>query len=264
MPINKPNYDEIRRFGKTFTTVLNDSIEGLSAESIATFVYLQSKPVDWVIRVSEVRKRFGFGDHTWRKISKELRDKGLLFDWLERDSRGKVVAKVLCMGSEPLESIPLNTDDMGLSIPSSSDDLGPSIPLTSHVVVQPRRCSPTDLLNKDYLQKKEKIQKADKSAEPKTSKTDDPGFTEFWNVYGHKVKKQNAIRMWNKLKEPDRVHALSYVASKPFKSWRLKQFKPSGECFLPHPSTWLNDRRWEDDIPVDNETSEWSKWREQS
>jgi len=91
VPIDKPDYDEIRRFGQTFTVVVNEVTDGMSANALAAYVYLMSKPADWTIRPADVRKRFGWGDFTWREVSKELRDAGVLFDRIDRDSSGKVV-----------------------------------------------------------------------------------------------------------------------------------------------------------------------------
>lgn len=50
----------------------------VSAEALAVALYLNGKPVGWQARPADIRKRFGWGRHTWLKVSKELKALGLL------------------------------------------------------------------------------------------------------------------------------------------------------------------------------------------
>lgn len=71
-------------------------------------------------------------------------------------------------------------------------------------------------------------------------------FSEFYSHYPRKVGKAAALRAWDKIK-PDyslvevMIRALSVQALSP--DWE----KENGR-FIPHPATWLNGRRWEDQI----------------
>lgn len=71
-------------------------------------------------------------------------------------------------------------------------------------------------------------------------------FVKFWNSYPRKVAKQDAMKAWLKLKfgngDFERVMAALEVAKKS-EQWR----RDSGK-FIPHASTWLNGRRFEDEI----------------
>ncbi len=76
-------------------------------------------------------------------------------------------------------------------------------------------------------------------------------FDEFWNAYPRKVAKAAANRVFNKLKVNDEVLALMISAldkQKQSKQWQEPQF-------IPHATTWLNQRRWEDeeDLSSSNE-----------
>lgn len=75
-----------------------------------------------------------------------------------------------------------------------------------------------------------------------------PGFGEFWALWPRKTAKAAAEKAWAKL-APDellrarisravREHALS-------EDWRKE-----GGRFIPHAATWLNGRRWEDELPM--------------
>ena len=72
-------------------------------------------------------------------------------------------------------------------------------------------------------------------------------FPKFWKLYPRKVGKDKAEKAWAKLKvSPDlfdlMVKALGKQVLTP--EW----IKDKGQ-FIPHPSTWLNGKRWEDEIP---------------
>jgi hypothetical protein len=66
-----------------------------------------------------------------------------MFDRLDRDSSGKVTRKILYVGSQPIDSIPLEINDKA------------SIPLTNNDVAEPRRGKSTPLQSIDSLQSKD-------------------------------------------------------------------------------------------------------------
>lgn len=68
-------------------------------------------------------------------------------------------------------------------------------------------------------------------------------FETFYSTYPRKVSKANAERAWKKQK-----CVLSEVMPSLQKQMRLW----NDPQFIPHPATWLNGRRWEDDIPSGN------------
>ena len=66
------------------------------------------------------------------------------------------------------------------------------------------------------------------------------GFIEFWNAYGKKTGAKPAFSSWNRMTKKDRRAAMGrvqeYVASTPDVRFRK------------NPSTWLNQRGWEDEM----------------
>ena len=70
-------------------------------------------------------------------------------------------------------------------------------------------------------------------------------FDEFWKAYPKKVAKEAARKAWAKLK-PD--EALGYVIiqavedAKQSRDWQKEKGK-----YIPHPATYLNGKRWEDE-----------------
>ena len=73
------------------------------------------------------------------------------------------------------------------------------------------------------------------------------GFDDFWNEYPRRIAKVDAQRAWSKL-EPH----LKDDIIKGLRAWKdTEQWKREGGRFIPHPATFLNQRRWEDDITTE-------------
>jgi hypothetical protein len=70
------------------------------------------------------------------------------------------------------------------------------------------------------------------------------GFEDFWFEYPKKVAKQKTLRAWNKIKPPEVPAILASVET--FK--KTEQWRRDGGRFIPYPTTFLNDRRWEDEV----------------
>jgi uncharacterized protein YdaU (DUF1376 family) len=76
----------------------------------------------------------------------------------------------------------------------------------------------------------------------------DPKFEEWWLWYDYKISKDKAKKSWNKLNEQEKDLALqsvqAYVKSTPDKSFRK------------HPTTYLNQKSFNDEIITRNTTSQ--------
>jgi hypothetical protein len=71
------------------------------------------------------------------------------------------------------------------------------------------------------------------------------GFAEFWSAYPKKIGKGNAEKAWEKHR-PDLAVCLAAVS---VQSASIDWLKDNGQ-FIPHPATWINQRRWED-VPTE-------------
>lgn len=72
------------------------------------------------------------------------------------------------------------------------------------------------------------------------------GFDEFWKEYPNKKSRALAAKCWEKL-NPDAALFATIMAALG-KHKRCDQWVKDGGQFVPHPSTWLNQRRWEDEV----------------
>jgi len=71
-------------------------------------------------------------------------------------------------------------------------------------------------------------------------------FDKFWEVYPRKVAKEPALKAWNKLRPDEALLETMLLAIQKAKNTHEWQ-KDEGQ-YIPHPATWLNQRRWEDVI----------------
>lgn len=76
-------------------------------------------------------------------------------------------------------------------------------------------------------------------------KTND-GFDRFWTVYPRHVSKQAAKKAFDKLNPDEEL--LQTMISAVEKQRESEQWKKDSGQFIPHPATWINGRRWEDEV----------------
>lgn len=71
-------------------------------------------------------------------------------------------------------------------------------------------------------------------------------FDQFWQAYPKKTAKQQAFKAFEKLK-PDKA-LLTTILSSLERHKQSVQWTKDGGQYIPYPATWLNGRRWEDEI----------------
>ncbi len=75
-------------------------------------------------------------------------------------------------------------------------------------------------------------------------------FVLFWDAYPRKVAKPAAQKAWNRLNidEPLLATLLETIE----RQRQSEKWQKDGGEYIPHPATWLNQRRWEDELGVAN------------
>lgn len=73
----------------------------------------------------------------------------------------------------------------------------------------------------------------------------DPIFLKFWEIYPRKEGKAKAAQSWKKIRKP----AATLDQIKTALEWQIKseQWTKDNGQFIPNPTTYLNQRRWEDE-----------------
>ena len=72
-------------------------------------------------------------------------------------------------------------------------------------------------------------------------------FDHFYSIYPRKISKKKAESAFLRLSHKE-IDAIFDCLPKHLESWDKRQ-----KQFIPHPSTWLNSRRWEDSLEKKNE-----------
>ena len=91
---------------------------------------------------------------------------------------------------------------------------------------------------------KEKEKEKDTPIAPKGGETGLVGFDDFWKAYPNKKVKTTAVRAWKKLKPDD---TLVQAIIKDIERRKNTEWKDKDKQYIPHPATYLNQRRWEDE-----------------
>jgi hypothetical protein len=71
----------------------------------------------------------------------------------------------------------------------------------------------------------------------------EPGFADFWAMYPRRVGKADAMRAWKRAKPPLEVVMVALV-------WQIELWSQDEAKFIPHPATWINQGRWNDEKPA--------------
>lgn len=76
----------------------------------------------------------------------------------------------------------------------------------------------------------------------------DVAFVAFWEKYPYKVGKKAAWRAWQKVSYTPELGATIMAA---LEAWNATpQWTKDDGRYIPHPATWINGERWDDEIPA--------------
>lgn len=105
---------------------------------------------------------------------------------------------------------------------------------------KPGSCVEENLLVAPTQPTKERLQKKlTKERNPYS-----PLFEKFWELYPTRKGKGEAWKLWQRLDSSERQVILSCLPE----HTKQEQWVRDGGKFIPYPATWLNQRRWEDEI----------------
>lgn len=77
-------------------------------------------------------------------------------------------------------------------------------------------------------------------------------FDKFYQMYPRKQGKQAALKAW--LKNPELSNGLFDTLMDALKKQKTSIWKNKDKQFIPYPGTWINGRRWEDEIEDSKQT----------
>lgn len=74
-------------------------------------------------------------------------------------------------------------------------------------------------------------------------------FLRFWKIYPRKVAKPEALKAWKQ--KADVLPPIDELVEKIIAYARTEQWQKDGGAFIPHPSTFLRQERWEDSLTIE-------------
>ena len=74
-------------------------------------------------------------------------------------------------------------------------------------------------------------------------------FSRFWSLYPNRKGKADAEKAWSKLKPTDEL--FSQICEGLAKQVTCHDWIKDGGKFIPHPATWLNGKRWADEVKLE-------------
>jgi len=80
-------------------------------------------------------------------------------------------------------------------------------------------------------------------------------FDEFWSLYPRKIAKATARKAWAKLSAEQQLMAAKAIDTH-CQYWSAKETELE---YIPHPATWLNNERWEDELVIEPKKEKQSK-----
>ncbi len=104
-----------------------------------------------------------------------------------------------------------------------------------------------DMVGTPLGQGRDRVGDTTTNTKTKTLKTSS-SFAIFWSAYPRTAGKAVAEKVWSRIKPNEQLVQEMLTALK----WQseLENWQKDGGKFIPHPSTWLNGKRWEDEEPV--------------
>lgn len=79
-------------------------------------------------------------------------------------------------------------------------------------------------------------------------------FDEFWKEYPNKKAKPKAFESWKKISPDDSL--FKEIMSGLGKAKNSQQWRKDNGQYIPHPTTWLNQQRWTDEVEIKSKGSD--------
>lgn len=234
-----------------FTAIPNEALRDkrLSLKARGLLAYCLSLPDTWDFSIEGLAVTTGAGVDAIRTGVKELEKAGYLIRHRERKQDGRYGAMEYSLYDTPQE---VKTEPKK-DVPTLENPT-----LDNSMQANPRQIK--TIYKKNYNNKK--IEREDTPSSISQGKIlntaqatlQEQGFERFWNKYPRKVSKPTARIAWNSLEVSEKLYDRIMGAVE--KYMRTRQWQDVN--YIPYPETFLQDERWEDDIPDEGQDFTWS------
>jgi len=218
----------------------------LSWKSKGLLGYLLSLPDDWQIYVSELKQHATDGRDSTANALKELIKNGYVTrEKVQNKDTGRFEGYNYTVYDQPVISFekpkPENpeTDKPETGNPSTDNPITEE-PITGSPNSENPQLQIIHNTNKEDTDKQKDTNGKQSLPEAKEEKIK---FDNFWDAYSYKKNRATAKKSWDRLKLEDQQKAIAAVPQ------YLAYLSYSGQTQC-HGSTWLNNKRWEDDNSI--------------
>lgn len=221
---------------KPYAQILNKPIQQCAnLEALALWVYFQTMPENWVINPTQIMNHFNIGRDKTYSLLNFLIESNLLTRQRLTKEKGLYDRTIyIIRNGENFKNILLNKKQTDAQINPLPD--------------LPEAAEP-EAVNQDYTNKRDKTNKNKKHKENIFCANEfarDQSFDKFWFEYPRKKDKKKAHISWVKNKCDE--HAEMIIAD--VRNRLLNDQQWQNDQFIPYPTTYLNNKRWEDDITL--------------
>ncbi len=209
--------------------------ENLSPMARFSLIAMLSLPDSWDYSVRGMAAKLGISKDTMSKYMRELEKAGYLKRAQSHGENGAFSRAVYILTDTPWDFGEEKASDPGEDPCIENYDTAEACPDLSAPLESPQK-KRTKEIHTPYSP-------PEKGKPEQTAQ--DQVFESFWKAYPRKVNKARARKVWDKL-APD--PALCGVMGEALRRFRASpEWQKEGGAYIPHPATWLRNRRWEDD-----------------
>ena len=108
---------------------------------------------------------------------------------------------------------------------------------------RPKKETEENLTEPNITESPKNKEQKNKEQKNKEEEQDNISFGQFWAIYPNKVKKQDALKAWRSGKCDRIVDVILADVSRRCET----EWKGDGLQYVPHPTTYIHQRRWEDE-----------------
>jgi hypothetical protein len=179
MPINKADGAYLRKTGISYEIVPRATVDSISGcEALSLWIYLITRPQNWVVRRADIKKRFTWGRDKYTRAMNELKEIGLVTVAQVRGEDGQLQGNIIWVNHQSTE-----------------------------VQVNGTSVKPAFRLNSTHKDTDKNIKETESSATL---------FNAFWELYPNKKDKKKAQVSFKRLSNVKKDLAMKHIKSNPF------------------------------------------------
>lgn len=207
-------------------------------EALGLYVYIFSLPPEWEFYKSHLRKVCNLGINKLNKLLCILEEHNLVQTVQIRDKKGKFCHFEMTVHSgEHFKDI------------NKNNELDESVQPYHGFCRAVKTVTPVTAPIKNINTKKDSFKDNKEDIYCASDDARDKSFEEFWKAYPVKKNKVRAKKIWEKIKHETIVLIMADIAIRKEKDYQWKNAQ-----YIPHPTTYLNGERWNDELILHIET----------